>query len=34
VVSHARLAEIEAFKKRMGWKFQWVSSFESDFNFD
>ena len=34
VVSHAPLAEIEAFKKRMGWKFQWVSSFGSDFNFD
>jgi predicted dithiol-disulfide oxidoreductase (DUF899 family) len=34
VVSSAPLAEIEAFKKRMGWKFQWVSSFGSDFNFD
>jgi predicted dithiol-disulfide oxidoreductase (DUF899 family) len=34
VVSRAPLAEIEAFKKRMGWKFQWVSSFDSDFNFD
>lgn len=34
VISHAPLAEIEAFKKRMGWKFQWVSSFGSDFNFD
>jgi predicted dithiol-disulfide oxidoreductase (DUF899 family) len=34
VVSHAPLAEIEAFKKRMGWKFQWVSSYGSDFNFD
>jgi predicted dithiol-disulfide oxidoreductase (DUF899 family) len=34
VVSHAPLAEIEAFKKRMGWKFKWVSSFGSDFNFD
>ena len=34
VVSHAPLAEIEAFKKRMGWKFQWVSSFGTDFNFD
>jgi predicted dithiol-disulfide oxidoreductase (DUF899 family) len=28
------MVEIEAFKKRMGWKFHWVSSFESDFNFD
>jgi predicted dithiol-disulfide oxidoreductase (DUF899 family) len=34
VISHAPLSEIEAFKKRMGWKFQWVSSFGSDFNFD
>jgi predicted dithiol-disulfide oxidoreductase (DUF899 family) len=34
VISHAPLAEIEAFKKRMGWKFQWVSSYGSDFNYD
>jgi predicted dithiol-disulfide oxidoreductase (DUF899 family) len=34
VVSRAPLAEIDAFKKRMGWKFQWVSSYGSDFNFD
>jgi predicted dithiol-disulfide oxidoreductase (DUF899 family) len=34
VISQAPLAEIEAFKKRMGWKFQWVSSYGSDFNFD
>jgi predicted dithiol-disulfide oxidoreductase (DUF899 family) len=34
VVSRAPLAEIEAFKKRMGWCFKWVSSFGSDFNFD
>jgi predicted dithiol-disulfide oxidoreductase (DUF899 family) len=34
VISRAPLAEIEVFKKRMGWKFPWVSSFESDFNFD
>ena len=34
VVSRAPLAEIEAYKKRMGWRFPWVSSFESDFNFD
>jgi predicted dithiol-disulfide oxidoreductase (DUF899 family) len=33
-VSRAPLAEIEPFKKRMGWKFPWVSSFGSDFNFD
>ena len=30
-VSRAPLAEIEAFKKRMGWRFKWVSSFGSDF---
>ncbi len=34
VVSRARLAEIEAFKKRMGWRFKWVSSFGSEFNRD
>src|SRR5271154_1283624 len=34
VVSRAPIAEIEEFKKRMGWKFTWVSSFGSDFNYD
>jgi len=34
VVSRAPLAKIEPFKKRMGWRFKWVSSFGSDFNFD
>jgi predicted dithiol-disulfide oxidoreductase (DUF899 family) len=34
VVSRAPLAQIAAFKKRMGWKFKWVSSFGSDFNYD
>ena len=34
VVSRAPLAEIQAFQKRMGWKFKWVSSHGSDFNFD
>ena len=33
-VSRAPLAEIEAYKKRMGWKFKWVSSNGSDFNYD
>ncbi len=33
VVSRAPLAKIEAFKKRMGWRFRWVSSFGSDFNY-
>jgi predicted dithiol-disulfide oxidoreductase (DUF899 family) len=34
VISRATLPEIEGFKRRMGWRFKWVSSFESDFNFD
>jgi predicted dithiol-disulfide oxidoreductase (DUF899 family) len=34
LVSRAPLAEIEAFKKRMGWNFKWVSSYGNDFNFD
>ena len=34
VVSRAPLAEIEAYKKRMGWKFKWVSSNGTDFNQD
>ncbi|HWU26816.1 MAG TPA: thioredoxin family protein [Rhizomicrobium sp.] len=33
-VSRAPLAKIEAYKKRMGWNFKWVSSFGSDFNYD
>ena len=33
-VSRARLAQIEAFKKRMGWNFKWVSSFENGFILD
>jgi predicted dithiol-disulfide oxidoreductase (DUF899 family) len=34
VVSRAPLAEINSYKKRMGWRFKWVSSYESDFNYD
>lgn len=34
MVSRAPLAEIEAFKKRMGWHFKWVSSYGTDFNRD
>jgi predicted dithiol-disulfide oxidoreductase (DUF899 family) len=34
VVSRAPLSQIEAFKRRMGWHFKWVSSFGSDFNYD
>lgn len=33
-ISRAPRPEIEAFKKRMGWRFKWVSSFGSDFNYD
>ena len=33
-VSRAPWQKLEAFKKRMGWNFKWVSSSESDFNFD
>ena len=34
VVSRAPLAKLEAFKKRLGWSFKWVSSGDSDFNYD
>jgi len=33
-VSKAPLAQLEAFKRRMGWNFKWVSSFGNDFNRD
>ncbi len=33
-VSRAPLAEIEAYRRRMGWRFAWVSSHGSDFNVD
>ena len=33
-VSRAPFKKIEAFKKRMGWNFRWVSSYGSDFNYD
>lgn len=32
--SRAPLEKLEAYRKRMGWKFPWVSSHGSDFNFD
>lgn len=34
VVSRAPLADIERFRRRMGWRFSWVSSHGSDFNRD
>jgi len=33
-VSRAPLAKINAYRRRTGWSFPWVSSFGSDFNFD
>jgi predicted dithiol-disulfide oxidoreductase (DUF899 family) len=33
-VSRAPLDKIESFKRRMGWTFAWVSSGETDFNYD
>jgi len=33
-VSRAPLRQIDAFKKRMGWRFTWVSSSGTDFNVD
>lgn len=33
-ISRAPLATLLAYKKRMGWKFDWVSSAGSDFNYD
>jgi len=34
VISRAPLETLAAFKQRMGWHFNWVSSAPSDFNFD
>jgi predicted dithiol-disulfide oxidoreductase (DUF899 family) len=33
-VSRAPLKKLEAFKRRMGWSFKWLSSSGSDFNYD
>jgi predicted dithiol-disulfide oxidoreductase (DUF899 family) len=33
-VSRAPLAKLQQYKRRMGWKFPWASSFGADFNFD
>jgi predicted dithiol-disulfide oxidoreductase (DUF899 family) len=33
-VSRAPLEKLQAYKRRMGWGFPWVSSRDSDFNFD
>src|SRR5436190_360890 len=34
MISRAPLGKIEAFKRRMGWQFPWVSSFGNSFNHD
>lgn len=34
VISRASLEEIQNYRKRMGWGFDWVSSSDTDFNFD
>jgi predicted dithiol-disulfide oxidoreductase (DUF899 family) len=33
-ISRAPLAALDAYKKRMGWRFNWLSSEGSDFNYD
>jgi predicted dithiol-disulfide oxidoreductase (DUF899 family) len=33
-ISRAPFAEIERFRRRMGWQFKWVSSYGTDFNYD
>jgi predicted dithiol-disulfide oxidoreductase (DUF899 family) len=33
-VSRAPHAKLAAYRERMGWSFKWMSSFETDFNFD
>ncbi len=33
-ISRAPLEKLEAFKRRMGWSFKWVSSGGNDFNYD
>jgi predicted dithiol-disulfide oxidoreductase (DUF899 family) len=33
-VSRAPLANIQAYKQRMGWSFPWASAYGSDFNYD
>jgi predicted dithiol-disulfide oxidoreductase (DUF899 family) len=33
-ISRAPVEKLQAYKRRMGWKFPWVSSGKTDFNFD
>src|SRR3954464_8545891 len=34
VISRAPLEKLQAYRERMGWDFEWVSSYGSDFNVD
>lgn len=34
VVSRAPYSKLAAYQKRMGWDFKWLSSFDTDFNYD
>ncbi len=33
-VSHAPYSKLATYEKRMGWTFKWVSSYDTDFNYD
>ncbi len=33
-ISRAPLAKLDAYKKRLGWRFNWVSSYGNNFNYD
>jgi predicted dithiol-disulfide oxidoreductase (DUF899 family) len=33
-ISRGRLADLEAYRKRLGWRFKLISSYGSDFNYD
>ena len=33
-ISRAPLQQLQEFRKRMGWNFRWVSSYDNDFNHD
>ncbi|WP_435105097.1 DUF899 domain-containing protein [Arhodomonas sp. AD133] len=33
-VSRAPLTKLQAYRERLGWQFEWVSSYNSDFNYD
>lgn len=33
-IARAPITDLQAYRKRMGWGFKWVSSYRNDFNFD